>query len=821
MNSSQTLSEINGQQAAIDRILGEREARKEVFVLSGPLGSGVTWTLSACGVHWESEGGAALEAKGESFASERRLFPWLTMALPKAKKQARLEVLKSTLAQGGRAVPVVGAVTSYLVEEVLNHQKHRLAREALLLTEQEQDLLFVIQTTAQDKQLLLTIDQPEIWDDASWSLLGLILSNKLDELYPAIADALIVIGVTDQIPVRLAPLLSMLPTTELKIRLLNVDEVAVALSAFGFPAVNRHYQKILYDLTNGRLDLLNEVGQQFQQSDLANLSTGWSDYYSGLVTRRISGLRDRVREIEDTLTAAAIIGESFSYGDIACLTGSARDVLTTTLELASREHLISSTGQTARFNSAELHSYFHRAGQEEHSRYHTKFAECIRLMRPGDYGYRAQHLLLAGNTEDALTCYAQAALAARREYRSPSDPGDLATATGWADVRRFLDRMLLALDAYDDQRITEGLDIVDGIEAFLPEPLIAERDYLRGVLLLALPSVRSYDQARLLLQRWSKLADRETELWARMAQSLMVAQAQTDHIEEARRLEAQLTAKYWERRQIDPWALHALNVLRRRSECLHSLPTATQRLESAIAYFGPATKDSVPRHPLQYYYTLTNLIGNQLAGARFGEALTSALLLEELIGRSPSLSWPAPEVAANNAVLARYLAEDLDVATARELLLKVTSNSNEAGDRILLQNNCAILSIHAGQLSEARATLQRSRLSLLESDEPDQYHEYFVNNNLAGLLALTGDIEQAQQLMDLCKEAAKSFYPAISATIMRRQELIGEAINEAANLSVQEFDTYLIRKYGMQVGPQWSFYGRGFLLSDIQYWSAD
>lgn len=821
MNSSRTLSKINGQQAAIDRILGEREAHKEVFVLSGPLGSGVTWTLNACGVQWESEGGAALEAKGESFASERRLFPWLTMALPKARKQARLEVLKSTLAHGGRAIPVVGAVTSYLVEEVLNHQKHRLAREALLLTEQEQDLLFVIQTTAQDKQLLLTIDQPEIWDDASWSLLGLILSNKLDELYPVLADALIVIGVTTELPVRLAPLLSLLPTTELRIRLLNLGEVSVALSTFGFPAVNQRYEKILYDLTNGRLDLLSDVSQQFQQSDLANLSTGWSDYYSGLVRRRISGLRERVKEIEDTLTAAAIIGESFSFGDIACLTGAARDALATTLELASREHLISSAGETARFNSAELHSYFHRAGQEEHSRNHSKFAECIRLMRPGDYGYRAQHLLLAGNTEDSLTCYAQATLAARREYRSHSDPGDLATATGWADVRRFLDRMLLALDAYDDQRITDGLEVVDGIEAFLPELLIAERDYLRAVLLLALPSVKSYDQARLLLQRWSKLADRETELWARMAQSLIVAQAQTDHIEEARRLEAQITAKYWERRQIDPWALHALNVLRRRSECLHSLPTATQRLESAVAYFGPATKDSLPRHPIQYYYTLTNLTGNQLAGARFDEALTSALLLEKLISRHPSLPWPAPEVAANNAVLARYLAEDLDIATARDLLLKVTSNSNEAGDRILLQNNCAVLSIHAGELSEARATLQLSRRSLIESEEPDQYHAYFVNNNLAGLLALSGEIEQAQQMMDVCKSAAKCFYPAISATIMRRQELIGEAINEAPNLSVQEFDTYLIRKYGMQVGPQWSFYGRGFLLTDIQYWSAD
>lgn len=146
-------SRLNGQQTAIDRILGERDLRKEVFVLIGPVGSGVSWTLNTCAIKWEAEGGAALAAKGEGFACERRLFPWLTMALPRAKKQARAEVLKRTIAEGGKALPVVGSVASYLVDEVLNHQKHRLAREALLLTEQEQDLLFVIQNTAQDRQL--------------------------------------------------------------------------------------------------------------------------------------------------------------------------------------------------------------------------------------------------------------------------------------------------------------------------------------------------------------------------------------------------------------------------------------------------------------------------------------------------------------------------------------------------------------------------------------------------------------------------------------------------------------------------------------------
>lgn len=801
-------------------MLAERDLRKEVIVAVGPPGAGVTWTLNRCAELWTAEGGAALEVRGEAFASDRRLFPWLTMAMPGAKRLARLEVLKGSLAQGTRAVPVVGPVTSYLVEEVLNHNKRRLAREARVLTEQEQDLLYVIQTAAQRKQLLLTIDHLEFWDEASWSLLSLILSANLDGLYPALANALILVGASREVPPRLQTILSSVPLTELRIRLLGPDEMPVALSTFGFPDLSPGDALRLYDITNGRLDLLHDVSQHFRGADLAGLSGGWSDFYARLVKRRIQSLKEHIKDLEETLAAAAVIGRVFTLNDIACLTGVPIDTVSTTLGLAASEHFVS-VGDVARFESAELHGYFHMARKDEHARYHAKFAECLRLMRPGDYGHRVHHLLLAGKVEDALTCYALAVLAARREYSTPPVPGELESSPAWADIRRYLDKMLAAFDAYDDQQLNEGLAILEEVEAFLPEPLIAERDYMEALFLLAAPSVGSYDRARLLLERWNKLAEREGELWARIAQSLIMAQAQTKHLDEARQLEADLTASYWDRRHVDPWVLHALNVLRRRSECLHSLPVATQRLESAVSYFGPADGETLPRHPLQYYYTLTNLIGNQLASGRFAEASARAVELEEMIRHYQSLRWPQPEIAANNSVIARYLAGAIDAATAAELLIKVAQGSAESGDRLLLQNNCAVLMVRTGRINEARSTLEAARALLSSCKEPDWYHRYFVNNNLAALLALEGDLDRARALIGECTTAAEELYPAIQATIARRQQLIGEAINEAPHLSPEELDDFLIKRHGMQVGPQWALYGRGFLLTDIQYWSAD
>ena len=192
-----------------------------------------------------------------------------------------------------------------------------------------------------------------------------------------------------------------------------------------------------------------------------------------------------------------------------------------------------------------------------------------------------------------------------------------------------------------------------------------------------------------------------------------------------------------------------------------------------------------------------------------------------MIRHYQSLAWPLPEIAANNSVLARYLAETLDVVTASSLLKQVAKGSIEAGDRILLQNNCAVLLIREGKITEARSILEAAGESILSSGEPDGYHRYFVDNNLAALFALSGESERALELIDECAKLVEQFYPAINATMRRRHQLIGEAIKEAPNLTVEEFDNFLIQRYGMQVGPQWAFYGRGFLLTDIQYWSAD
>lgn len=816
------LEQLNGQQEAIDGVLSRRTvSAKEVVVISGSQGTGVTWTLERCAEAWEAAGGASVQVKGEPFASERALFPWLTMTSSPGKRRARFEVLKSGVAHGSRGIPFVGHVASFLIDELLNYRKRRLAREAIVLSQQEQDLLFVIQTVSQNKRLLMTVDHLEAWDQASWALLGLILSANLNELYPAVANALIVVGASREVPARLRSICGDLPVAEYAIRALDRQETFLAISAFGMPTTAAEDVDTLYTITNGRLDLLHDLATHLQRAPGSRLSAATQDFYDRLIDRRLADLSDRTPSLSGFLLAAAILGKAFAIEDVRCLTGYSQAELDAILRLAAAEQFVSAPSDVVSFNSKALHQHFLRERSPEHLIYHAKFAECLRTMRPGDYAHRLRHLLLAEKREDALTCYALAALSARRQHDPAPGSTGLEALTGWGEITSFLDTMRAAYDAYEHHYFDDGFQCLDKVEGFLPESLIAERDYLESQMLLKSARVSHYERAVKLLERWAPLKDREPEIWSRIGQVLVVALVETGRLEEARRLETDLATYYWSHRQVDPWALYSLNVLRRRSECLHHIPTATMHLERAITYFGPSEPHALPRHPIQFYYTLTNLIGNLTAGGRFDEAYQRSLELDALVREHQLIPWPGLENASNNLILAGLLSGNLAIGAAAALMEQVSEGATGAGDRILIQNNCAVLLIRTGQLAKGEGVLEKAYSGLIAATNPDEYHLYFVGNNLAFLRAVTGNRTDAERIYGGCCAGIEHLYPAVRQTLARRHELLSPVLATARDLGVEKLDAFLSNHYPLQVGPQWQFYGRTFLLSDIQFWSAD
>ena len=815
------LEHATGQQRIVERVLESQQVPgKSVVTITGPVGCGKSWVIERIGRRWEAQGGKALYARGDASTPQRKLFPWLTLASPTSTTLARWDVLKESLTQASKSVPVVGAVTSYLVDELLNYRKKQLSNTTSILGEKEQDLMYVIQTASKGKRLCLAIDDVEIWDEDSWALLNLILSRHLDESYPVLKDATIVIVAEPDTLPRIQSSTGIHGTFGFTIKRLEKEDMPLALSAFAFPPGSDKYREDLYNITTGKLDLLHDLSVYLQGSEMPSFRESYEALFSTLIQRRFRNLKDGLKELEELLSAASFLGASFSFEDILCLTGKDKAAIQPVIHLAEIEKFLSKIGDRLSFPNVALRNYFHATSKNQHIHYHEKFADCLRLMRPSDYEARWQHLMLAEQFDEAMTCYALAALESRRQLKSPPDPGRLTEIAGWEDVEMYLGKMSLAYKAYEESRVADGIAVLEEIESFLADPLIAERDYLTAQIRLKLHRVTEFERAVLLLERWQGLRDSEPELWSRIAQVLFVSLAETNRPDAAFQLEEAVTRHFWNRRKVDPWAIYGLNCLRKRAECVHHLPVAQNRLRNASDYFGSSDVEALPRHPLQYYYTLNNLVANLLVSGSFDEASQFASLLERTIQEHHAIPWPSLEVPANNYVLTGFLKEALTIENAVSLMQQIIVDQTDIGDSILLRNNYAVLLVHAGRVSEARAILEELQREIAQGDESDTYHRYFVGNNLAGLQISAGELPQAVRLLDDISRGLDRLYPAIRLTMKRRHEILRERLIVPEKMETIEFDK-LFTKVLPQLGPQWSFYGRGFLFSDIQFWSVD
>ncbi|MFA5862144.1 MAG: hypothetical protein WDA16_10665 [Candidatus Thermoplasmatota archaeon] len=386
-------------------------------------------------------------------------------------------------------------------------------------------------------------------------------------------------------------------------------------------------------------------------------------------------------------------------------------------------------------------------------------------------------------------------------------------------ILAYLDKMKVAQDAYSRRDIDAVLRALETIESFLPDVLIAERDHLHAQALLKLHNVTSYDAAEKILARWDRLKAREAELWARMAQARLVALTELDRIDDARHIEAELSASFFARRSIDPAALAAYHTLCRRAASLHELPTSNAMLAKASDYFGPLTHGAVPRNRIQYYYALNNHVANLLASGSFDEARAEALTLEELLRAFPAMTWPCVEIAATNAVLAGYLTSNLTAQDAHASMKTIVGAAVGGGDMILMRVNLAVFAILAGELASAEHMLFDLERETAHATT-DSYHRYFVTANRASLAHVLGKQSESQLASDEARRCIGDIYPPIRRVLAARQDTLDAAFANPATISVSELNAS-VRSIPPQVGPEWNFFGRAFLFSDIQFWSAD
>lgn len=185
-------------------------------------------------------------------------------------------------------------------------------------------------------------------------------------------------------------------------------------------------------------------------------------------------------------------------------------------------------------------------------------------------------------------------------------------------------------------------------------------------------------------------------------------------------------------------------------------------------------------------------------------------------------NFPRIDMHLNNLIVAGWRSGALDLPSCVEAFVRLVQHAPATNDKPLLRSNLAVLQIMAGDLTAPTDTLSELFASVSVRTDYDAYYVYFIGNNLAGALFASGQVDKAKAVWKRLDQAVRGL-DSTRLPYRKRHDIqaqcFGEPMHEA---SPEMWDTHITRRTAIPLeGPSWSFIGKGFLLSDLQYWSDD
>jgi tetratricopeptide (TPR) repeat protein len=606
------------------------------------------------------------------------------------------------------------------------------------------------------------------------------------------------------------------------------QELGGILSAFGLKSyISKEQTNLIHSIAGGHLELLRQLVDYFEEnrsrdeSRIGFRTSPGLDVYMflhRLIKERLAMLGAEGKKTLEVLIAASVIGRSFTSLEINCITG-AVSCLAESLLTAEKMRFLEREKDSIRFSHEAVRDAILKEARNKAPEYHATFAKCLSILRPSDYLTRAEHMLLGGQEDLAAQLYFIGMLKILRECEPIK--GDfqqrVCVMMNQFGYEKLYSSLISAYDLYHRQHYTEAAALLDRVELIYPEVLLAERDYLLA--LCKLKKFNSLENTKVdkMLLSWDHLRDYEQDLWCRIQMTRLAVCTRNNDFDQARAIERNLGIYYNKLRRSDPNAETAINILRRKSATLYGAEIATDRCRTAVDFFGAGNEEGLPRSPVQYYMGLCNLSGNLLVIGEFVEARQTAERAANFWRKCQDLAIPRLEVAINNLLVSSLISGALNAKDAEHAMKEMDFNSSDSPDKYLLANNLIIFTAFTGNLDEALQQAMQTFSSLGTNTSDDNYYRYFIGTNLAGILHLTGKTRQAITLWRQLHppKIPQADMPFLNARHVNQRK----AFKSVKKGDIKGWDQFLSRHSASSLGRPWAFYGRGFLFSDIQFWS--
>jgi len=832
------LADILGQNEIVSNIIDEFNKKADkpgVIVLRGDSGTGKSHIAKQIMQEWivaENEQ-AALLLEGDISQKDRLFYPF-NFGLINAKADFfKKKTFKKGASELAKGIPFAGDFISFIIDQLSEKKDNKVQQKLDFLQPEESEILLTINSLYRNEKILLVADNFHWWDDSSIKLLSLVLTGKLNEVFPFLKTLKVLLVVTDNqiIPSEtLNDFLALYSEPVIHVGKINRSKFKKVLRYFGNIKLDKEKEELIYTITNGHLELIKSLFQNVSLDGMnlidssADINTAGNaefrqQFLEKIFSLRLQQLGADAEQVISLLEFASIIGLHFNFEEILCLTKEKEDKLKYIIEKAKEGNLLKSNSIQTSFSHDIIREFFLCRIRNKKSTYYKNFAHCLALLRPAEYFQRGNLLFEAGSIKESLIVYILGYFKCIRDgLMMPLQVINRIEEFGREDdVIDFFNSMKNAYEKFIDGKYLEAKHIIANIEDIYSEVLLAEKYYLLSLCLPKNLNKQDLIESKNCLQNWESLKNSESELWVRIMLTLVSRHAHLNEYDAASTIERKIMMFLSERIRFDSFAEYGINVLRRKASILHISEIACKRTQASLEYFAKSGSPSGYRFPLQYFMALANHSGNLLANGDFENAYDFAQQALLYKNNYPEISFPRTEIPINNFIISGYLSKNLTISQALQLYESLFSNLQYLEGRILLKNNYTIFIAMNGELERARLLIDELNDLLLSTTRGDNYYEYFVGINKFAIHLLNGKKSTAKKLLS----ELKLKIPQIPDKhfLQRRHELLEIIYRNNKIINPVEWNEYLLKKYPQELGLSWRFFGNGFLFSDMQFWS--
>lgn len=556
-----------------------------------------------------------------------------------------------------------------------------------------------------------------------------------------------------------------------------------------------------------------------QQTEIEWTNDNFTLFITNIFNMRLSDLKNWKNDVKELLELAARIGEIFDLRWINYSLGKiSQGRYESLLKKCSQEQFITYSEKRGKFTNKLIWEFFNNSSHLRKKELARMLSQTVDYFSPHDYFSRAFYTEESGDEKTAHELYVFEYWRRIKENLPVSDEftKKLYKLCKKYNTSAYLRLIKTYYEKQADGQYYEMLSDLENADAMYEQPLrlLLLKDFLLSCIYHKVSADREMNNRALLLM---EQVEAECEKIGEMAfrcnclSTLISFYANMGETNKALGTSKKLIYYYSQRKDFDNNALIGIQILNRKSSAFMSTEIAVKKTGESKNYFKNTMLYA------QYVMALNNHGANLFVLGKFDRALNCMQEAISFIGKHPTVKVN-PVYIWNNFYLATFYAEKANRIYALEQLEKLVAKLEDTELKIIPLINLSIFyMIERQDLGIELALKYLEDAANLNIELQDDYYEYYINANKAAVLYLQNECSNAILYMKKCQFPPALMKASERIYLKKRTQQWLQVMEQNTNVTFEEFDTYLLANE--QDNTAWIFMGRGFLPSDIQFWS--